>query len=55
MKDLEVLRLIEGPKSDERPTGIGFMNFSIHCSNNAEEVLKKCKEVLQIVLQQYYF
>ena len=54
MKPKEELRhLWSGARQDDMVEGVGLLVFKVHCHDNADVVLKNCREVLGIVLQQY--
>jgi hypothetical protein len=48
----EIKRLLTGANPDENPGGLGVFRFEVYCDRNAEQVLQRIKEVLQIVLSQ---
>lgn len=47
----ELRRLLEGPAPGEKPE-VSLDIIVARCSGNADQVLERCKEVLQIVLSQ---
>lgn len=48
----EIRHLHVGSELGEKPKGIGVVQFVASCPGNAEVVLHKCREVLEIVLNQ---
>lgn len=49
----ELKHLWSGSRQDDKVEGVGLLLFQVHCQGNAEMVLKNCREVLGIVVQQY--
>ncbi len=49
----ELQHLLAGPTLDDKVEGAGIIIFNVHCLDNANKVLQNCREVLEIVLQQY--
>lgn len=47
----ELERLLFGPKTDQRLGGVGSVRFVIRCAGNAQQVLRKSKDVLRVVLE----
>ena len=46
----ELRFLREGPRQGEKPGALGTVRFIARCPGNAHEVLRKTKEVLEVVL-----
>lgn len=49
----ELKHLWYGSQPDDTVQGVGLVLFQAHCQDNADVVLKNCREVLEIVIQQY--
>ncbi len=45
-------RFQSGVEPKEKPAGLGPIHLIAHCPGNAEDVLRKCRETLAIVLEQ---
>jgi len=48
----EIRHLEEGAIPSERPTKMGTVRFEVDCPGNADLILRRCKEVLQVVIAQ---
>ena len=48
----ELRHLLVGPDPNSPISGIGIVRFDIYCAGNAESVVKRCQEVLRIVLEE---
>lgn len=49
----EIKHLWSGSQQDDTVERTGLLLFQVHCQANADVVLKNCREVLGIVIQQY--
>lgn len=47
----ELERILSGPSDGQRLGGIGSVRFFVRCEGNADQVLRKSKEVLRLVLE----
>lgn len=50
MRKYEINRLLNGIEENNKLTNNLLVDFQVRCEKNAESVLKKCKEILKIVL-----
>lgn len=48
----ELRHLLDGLNPDEKSEGFHLFSFNVYCQDNAEEVLRNCQEVLEIILRQ---
>jgi hypothetical protein len=48
----ELRHLLMPNEPDEKPEGLGIVRFNVFCSGNSNDVLRKCKEVLEAVLRE---
>lgn len=48
----ELRHLLNGSNSDKKSQGFYLFIFNVYCLDNAEEVLKNCQEVLEIIFRQ---
>lgn len=53
MKVADELRYLStGTNTNDRIEGIGIVRFNVYCPGNANDVLRKCREVLEVVLKE---
>lgn len=46
----ELERLLFGPEVDQQPNGLGTVRLVAYCRGDAEQVLTRCKSVLEVAL-----
>jgi hypothetical protein len=49
----ELQHLLAGSTSEDKVEGASIVLFNVYCQYNASKVLQNCREVLEVVLQQY--
>lgn len=53
MKPVDELRhVLYGLNSDEEFKGFHLISYNVYCQDNAEQVLKNCQKILEIILRQ---
>jgi hypothetical protein len=53
MKPVDELRhVLNGSNPDEKSEGFHLLSYNVYCEDNAEAVLRNCREILKIMLRQ---